>query len=330
MRYLFHGQGLWAQVETGNAGASTGTGQARSPGKWRIIHVKTRMSLPVAILCCTSIVPMVAGADPWEVRREMREGARSVDIEKREAAREIRRCETRDCVKREVREGHREVNRERHEARNEIQRERTRRYVQPARYNSNARYYGDGRYYGSSYSDAHYHPNGQYCRDRRHIAHLRDGYYRNDQRWYRDGRYWNEYDYVSRYYGGQNRYRDDDDNDDLVRGIVIGAAAVGVIAAIHEANDDDLAEADPRLVSGWTGVPGYVSSRRRVAEPAWSNIFANCSLCFGVGRLRATRCWYVHSSVSACHVASTLLWWQAISVTGTDDALLTRQQLSQT
>jgi hypothetical protein len=25
-----------------------------------------------------------------------------------------------------------------------------------------------------------------------------------------------------------------------------------------------------------------------------------------------------------------LLWWQAISVTGTDDALLTRQQLSQT
>ena len=51
----------------------------------------------------------------------------------------------------------------------------------------------------------------------------------------------------------------------------------------------------------------YVSSRRRVAEPAWSNIFANCSLCFWVGRLRATRCWYVHSSVSACHVASTLL-----------------------
>ena len=72
------------------------------------------------------------------------------------------------------------------------------------------------------------------------------------------------------------------------------------------------------------------SSRRRVAAPAWSNIFASCSLCFWVGRLRATRCWYVQSSVSACHVASTLLWWQAISVTGTGDALLTRQQLSQT
>ena len=111
--------------------------------------------------------------------------------------------------------------------------------IQPARYNRNAPYYGDGRYYGSSYRDAHYHPNGQYCRDSRHIAHLRDGYYRADRRWYRDGKYWNEYDYVSRYYGGQNRHRDDDDNDDLVRGIVIGAAAVGVIAAIHEANDDD-------------------------------------------------------------------------------------------
>ena len=72
------------------------------------------------------------------------------------------------------------------------------------------------------------------------------------------------------------------------------------------------------------------SSRRRVAALVWSNNCASCSLCFWVGRLRATRCWYVHSSVSACHVASTLLWWQAISVTGTGDALLTRQQLSQT
>ena len=77
-------------------------------------------------------------------------------------------------------------------------------------------------------------------------------------------------------------------------------------------------------------VHSHGSSRRRVAELAWSNSCASCSLCFWVGRLRATRCWYVHSSVSACHVASTLLWWQAISVTRTGDALLTRQQLSQT
>jgi len=184
---------------------------------------------------------MVAGADPWEVRREMREGARSVDTEKREAAREIRRCETRDCVLRELREGQREVNRERREARNEIRRERAENYSQPARYNRNARYHGDGRYYRSNYSDsdAHYHPDGQYCRDGRHIVHLRDGYYRDDRRWYRDGRYWNEYDYVSHYYGGRGRHRHDDDNDDLMRGIVIGAAVVGVIAAIHEANDND-------------------------------------------------------------------------------------------
>ena len=45
---------------------------------------------------------------------------------------------------------------------------------------------------------------------------------------------------MSRYYrAGDGRRNDDEDNDDLMRGIVIGAAAVGVIAAIHEANDDD-------------------------------------------------------------------------------------------
>ena len=45
---------------------------------------------------------------------------------------------------------------------------------------------------------------------------------------------------MSRYYDGQNGHGYDDDNDDdLVRGIVIGAAVVGVIAAIHEANDND-------------------------------------------------------------------------------------------
>lgn len=206
--------------------------------------MKTRMSLAAAILgcSCASFVPMVAGADSWEVHREMREGARSVENEKREAAREMRRCETRDCVLREMREGQREVKRERREARNEVRRERTEVYYQPARYDRDVRYYDDGRYYAANYrySDAHYHPNGKYCRDGRHVVHLHDGYYRADRRWYRDGRYWNEYDYVNRYYGGWDRHRDgDDDDDDLVRGIVIGAAVVGVIAAIHEANDDD-------------------------------------------------------------------------------------------
>ena len=74
-----------------------------------------------------------------------------------------------------------------------------------------------------------------YCRDARHVVHYRDGYHRNSGRWYRDGRHWNETAYVDRYY---RYHRDDDDDDDLLRGIFIGAAVVGVIAAVHEANDD--------------------------------------------------------------------------------------------
>ena len=82
-------------------------------------------------------------------------------------------------------------------------------------------------------------------------------------------------------------------------------------SAGFESRAAPMTESDPKQTHvrcpGRRVNPSYVSSRRRVAEPAWSNIFANCSLCFWVGRLRATRCWYVHSSVSACHVASTLL-----------------------
>jgi len=207
--------------------------------------VKMRKSLAATLLLlgCASIVPTVAGADPKEVRREIREGARSVDDEKREAAREMRRCETRDCLLRETREGQREVNRERVEARNEIHREHYDRYSPPApwHYRDDRYYYADGRYHDANYyggSGAHYHPGGKFCRDARHVAHLRDGYYRDYRRWYRDGRYWNEYDYVNRYYS-HNRHNNDDDDDDLMRGIVIGAAVVGVIAAVHEANDGD-------------------------------------------------------------------------------------------
>lgn len=207
------------------------------------MQMRKSLAAALVLLGCASILPTVASADPKEVRREMREGARSVDAETREAAREIRRCETRDCVVRETREGQREVNRERVEARNEIHRERYDRYGPPVPgYPRDARYYyADGRYPDSNHyrsSGAHYHPGGKFCRDARHVAHLRDAYYRDYRRWYRDGRYWNEYDYVNRYYG-HNRHDNDDDNDDLVRGIVIGAAVVGVIAAVHEANDGD-------------------------------------------------------------------------------------------
>jgi len=207
--------------------------------------VKKRKSLAAALvlLGCASIMPMVAGADPKEVRREMREGARSIDNEKREAAHEIRQCKTRECVLHEAREGRREVKRERIEARNEVRRERDDGYrpPTPGHYRDARYHYADGRRHDSNYyggRGAHYHPGGKFCRDARHVAHLRDDYYRDYRRWYRDGRYWNEYDYVNRYYS-RNRHDNDDDNDDLMRGIVIGAAVVGVIAAVHEANDGD-------------------------------------------------------------------------------------------
>jgi hypothetical protein len=214
-------------------------------------HVKTRLSLAAALLCCASMAPLAVGADPWDVRRERLEGARNIDRERYEAAREIRRCQTRECVMRETREAQREVARERHEAHKEIRGARAwapgqqKKYARYTPYYGNAPYIGNSRYnsndrYGAR-NDwdgiAHYHPDGQYCREARHIAHFRDGYYRDTGSWYRDGRYWNESAYVDRYYGqGRNN---DDDNDDLLRGIVIGAAVVGVIAAVHDANDDD-------------------------------------------------------------------------------------------
>jgi hypothetical protein len=195
--------------------------------------VKTRMFLGAALLCVATTLTTVASADPWEVRREWREGAREVAHERREAAREIHNCRTRECVWREMREGEHEVNRERRETRREVTRERAGDgWYRNVRYDNR---YDPYRYAPYRYVGAHYHPDGHYCRDVRHVAHLRDAYYRGDRRWYRDGRDWNEYDYVTRYYRGG----DGDDDDDLVKGILIGAAAVGVIAAIHEANDGD-------------------------------------------------------------------------------------------
>ena len=114
--------------------------------------MKTGMYLAAAVLCGASIVPIVAGAEPWEVRREIREGARSVAIEKREAAREVNRCKTRDCVSREMREGQREVDRERREARNEVRQARAENYSGVARYDG--RYYGNGQYGNGSTATA--------------------------------------------------------------------------------------------------------------------------------------------------------------------------------
>lgn len=132
--------------------------------------------------------PTQALAQSWEVRREIREGARSVAKEKREAARELRGCTTKECARREVREGYREVNRERREARREIRRE--------VREDVRDQYWRDGRYY-------------------------------------RDGRYWERDDYMRRYYGN------DDEGSSLLKGLLVGAAVVGVTAAIINAENDD-------------------------------------------------------------------------------------------
>lgn len=144
--------------------------------------------LALAAVALTLLLPGIAAANRYEVRREVREGIRSVEREKREAEREIRRCQSRECARREIREGYREVNRERREARYEIRRELDR-----DRYRQNDRYYRNGRYY-------------------------------------RDGRYWDPYEY-------DRRYRDRKDDKDLLKGVVIGAAVVGVAVAIKEAND---------------------------------------------------------------------------------------------
>jgi hypothetical protein len=154
-----------------------------------------RSAAVMAIVAASVVVlvgafaPSDAHASRWEVRQEVREGAKSVRKEKKEAARELRKCETRECARREIREGYREVGRERREARREIRREIREDYY--------------------------------------------DSYYRGDGRWYRDGRYWDRYDYERRYY----RRRDRDD-DDFLKGAVVGAAAVGVAVAIAKSNDD--------------------------------------------------------------------------------------------
>jgi hypothetical protein len=134
------------------------------------------------------LLPAAPAAGQWQVRREVREGGREVYREKREAIRELKRCNTRECARREVREGQREVARERREARREIRREVREDYV--------------------------------------------DRYYRGSGRWYRDGRYWDRNDYERRYY-----YPGGNSGGDVLAGVAIGAAVVGVAAAIAASED---------------------------------------------------------------------------------------------
>jgi hypothetical protein len=60
-----------------------------------------------------------------------------------------------------------------------------------------------------------------------------DSYYRGGDRWYRDGRYWDRYDYERRYYR-----RRDDDGKQFLKGALVGAAVVGIAAAVANSDDD--------------------------------------------------------------------------------------------
>ena len=121
-------------------------------------------------------------------------------------------------VRREIREANREVNRERREADARIRRCKDRECVE------------------REYRKA----NREVARERREARRevsreIREDYYdrfyRGNGRWWRDGRYWNHNDYLRRYYN-----RRDNDGADVLTGVLVGAAVVGVIAAV---TDDD-------------------------------------------------------------------------------------------
>ena len=129
----------------------------------------------LSFVLCALLAPVDANAGRWEVRKELREGARSVERERREARRELQRCKTRECARREMREGYREVAREKREARREIRGE---------------------------------------------IA---------ENRWERR-RHWRD---------GRWHYDDRDDDDDMLKGALVGAAVVGAAAVIIGSQDGD-------------------------------------------------------------------------------------------
>ena len=121
-------------------------------------------------------------------------------------------------VREEIREGHREVQREKREAARELRRCQTRECAR--------------REIREGYREVEREKREARHEIRREIREdLRDRYYRGDGRWYRDGRYWYRDEYERRYY--RNRDRD----DDLLKGAVVGAAAVGLAVAIAKSND---------------------------------------------------------------------------------------------
>jgi hypothetical protein len=124
-------------------------------------------------------------------------------------------------VRQEVREGAKEVRREKKEAARELRKCQTRECAR--------------REVREGYREVERERREARREVRRELRedYYRDQYFRGNDRWYRDGRYWDRYEYENRYY----RKRDKDDND-FLKGAVIGAAAVGVAVAIANSNND--------------------------------------------------------------------------------------------
>jgi hypothetical protein len=76
-----------------------------------------------AFACCFLLhlgFPLVAQADVWEVRREIRQGARDVYRSRRRATRRILNADSPREVRREIRRGIRDVGRARRRARRNV------------------------------------------------------------------------------------------------------------------------------------------------------------------------------------------------------------------
>jgi hypothetical protein len=124
-------------------------------------------------------------------------------------------------VRGEVREGIREVEREKREARRELRRCETRECAR--------------REIREGYREVEREKREARREIRRELRedYYRDRYYRGDGRWYRDGRYWDRHEYERRYYDKRER-----DDDDFLKGAVVGAAAAGLAVAIAKSRDD--------------------------------------------------------------------------------------------
>lgn len=124
-------------------------------------------------------------------------------------------------VRREAREGAREVRSERREAIRELRRCTTRECA--------------GREIREGRREVAQERREARREIRREVREdYRDSYYRGSNRWYRDGRYWDRDSYNRRYY----YRRDDNDGSDVLKGALVGAAVVGVVAAIADSNND--------------------------------------------------------------------------------------------